>query len=50
MKHFRGSYVINDEYILAPIYNSLSMEHKFNHALFDVKHNAKEERFWANYG
>jgi len=47
MKHFVGGYVINDEYILAPVYNAMKIKHKFNHALFDVKHNAKVERFWT---
>lgn len=47
IKHFRGGYVINDEYILTSIYNKLNMKHKHNHALFDVKHNSKVERFWT---
>jgi len=49
INYFRGSYVINDEYILAPIYNALSLNKREAHCLeriFDVNHNVKEERFW----
>jgi hypothetical protein len=55
--HFRGSYVISDEYILAPIYNALKLNKRHCHCLqmpfdnpsasiFDVRHNAIYERFW----
>jgi hypothetical protein len=49
MHHFQGSYVYNDEYILAPIYNVFGLNKKHSHAssgLFDVRHNQVEERFW----
>lgn len=49
MKHFRGSYVYNDEYILAPIYNMFGLNKRYSHAtyrIFNVNHNAKVERFW----
>ena len=45
---FQGSYAVNNEYILAPIYNALSMvdpEHDVVN-LFHAKHNPEEERFW----
>jgi len=46
---FGGWYAINDEYILAPIYNALHIkgpkdDNYIN--LFKVKHNPSEERFW----
>lgn len=58
--HFKGSCVINDEYILAPIYNALNLNKRHCHCLqvpldkpsasiFDVRHNAIYERFWR-YG
>lgn len=51
IRHFIGSYVINDEYILGPICNALKITHPEiidNHiGLFKVLHNAKEERFWS---
>lgn len=50
---FRGTYVINDEYILAPIYNALNLNKRSVHCterIFDVKHNVKEERFWRTGG
>jgi hypothetical protein len=45
---FEGSYVINDEYILAPLYNTF----KFTISpdifrIFTVKHDQTNERFWA---
>jgi hypothetical protein len=45
---FEGSYVINDEYILAPLYNIF----KFTISpdifrIFTVKHDSENERFWA---
>lgn len=57
MRHFRSSYAINDEYILAPIYNALNLTKKERHtfqvpfdkperSVFDVTHNAIYERFW----
>jgi hypothetical protein len=44
---FEGSYVINDEYILAPLYNIF----KFTISpdifrIFTVKHDSENERFW----
>lgn len=50
IKLFQGGYAVNDEYILAPIYNALGItrDEKFDqHMLFDVRHNQAEERFWA---
>lgn len=49
---YRGSYVINDEYILAPIYNVLGLNKLYSHhsPIFQVKHNVKEERFWITGG
>jgi hypothetical protein len=51
INNFIGSYVINDEYILGPICNALKIVHPEiidrHVALFNVKHNAKEERFWS---
>jgi len=46
---FRGHYVINDEYILAPIYNALNLSKRDVHCtsrMFEVRHNALYERFW----
>tara|TARA_R110002167_G_scaffold220144_4_gene424718 strand:+ start:19198 stop:20073 length:876 start_codon:yes stop_codon:yes gene_type:complete len=52
---FKGSYVINDEYILAPIYRMFKLNNKHchscsSHRLFEVKHNVKKERFWKTLG
>jgi len=52
-KRYRGSYVINDEYILAPIYNVLGLNkgrHSHNSRIFQVKHNIGEERYWSTGG
>ena len=49
IKGFGGWYAINDEYILAPIYNALSIKgcnHDNFYNLFHPKHNPEEERFW----
>jgi hypothetical protein len=49
IKDFGGWYAVNDEYILAPIYNALKIEGPRNDnyvALFDVQHNPAKERFW----
>jgi hypothetical protein len=49
IKYFNGWYAVNDEYILAPIYNALGIkgpDHDNYHDLFVVKHNPVEERFW----
>lgn len=50
---YRGSYAINSESILAPIYDVMNIQEgysktnlKFWRRLFKVKHNKKEERFW----
>jgi hypothetical protein len=44
---FKGSYVINDEYILAPIYDVLNMTRVHDiYSLFNVQHDMKNERFW----
>lgn len=54
INHFKGAYVINDEYILAPIYRMFGLNNKYSHAgnhrLFEVKHNIKKERFWRTLG
>jgi len=53
---YRGSYVINDEYILAPIYNSLNLSknrdtnHGMKYGFFDVVHNVGKERYWRTNG
>jgi hypothetical protein len=49
IKDFGGWYAVNDEYILAPIYNALNIKNSKNddyHNLFNAKHNPAEERFW----
>ncbi len=49
MHHFTGHYVINDEYILAPIYNVLNLNKRENHStsrIFNVKHDPYNERYW----
>lgn len=49
IKDFGGWYAVNDEYILAPIYNALNIKgpsHDNYIHLFNVKHNPAEERFW----
>ena len=49
VKDFGGWYAVNDEYILAPIYNALGFKAPENdnyHSLFLAKHNPQEERFW----
>ena len=48
MHLFQGSYAVNNEFILAPIYNALSMvgpEHDVSN-LFHAKHDPEKERFW----
>lgn len=47
INQYKGSYVIHDEYILAPIYNLLDINLKNISNLFDVKHNKEVERFWV---
>jgi len=47
---FRGSYVYNDEYILAPLYNAFKMNLEYTHSqpsIYNVNHNQKYERFWS---
>ena len=49
IKDFGGWYAVNDEYILAPIYDALNISSPINDdyiTLFNVKHNPAEERFW----
>lgn len=50
IKYFGGWYAVNDEYILAPIYNALGMkgpsDFGLSVGLFRVNHNPEEERFW----
>jgi len=47
IKHYQGSYAVNNEYILAPIYNAIGIKPgKTYGGLFTAKHNPKEERFW----
>jgi len=49
MVNFKGSYVYNDEYILAPLYNIFGLNKQYQHCsgLFEVNHNQVEERFWS---
>lgn len=50
IKDFAGSYAVNDEYILAPIYNALGIkEPKTDNyqSLFVPNHNPQVERFWS---
>lgn len=51
MKHHIGSYVTHDEFILAPIYNCIGIDRpaddSIKNRIFNVKHNATEERFWT---
>ena len=49
MKHFIGSYVYHDEYILAPVYNVFGLNRREVHCtsrMFNVNHNQLHERFW----
>lgn len=49
---FKGHYVVNDEYILAPIYNVLNLSKRPQHSgsgVFNVNHNQLQERYWR-YG
>jgi len=49
IKRFAGTYVYNDEYILAPIYNIFGLNKREVHCtsrMFSVKHNQIKERFW----
>lgn len=53
IKHYRSSYVINDEYILAPIYNVLGLnKRRYSHVsrIFQVKHAIGTERYWSTGG
>lgn len=59
MKFFYGAYVRNDEYIMAPIYNSLGItQNKFHHyrcdilckGLFTVRHSQLTERYFKSSG
>jgi hypothetical protein len=45
---FWGSYAINNEYILAPIYNALGIKGpvKDTYGLFSAEHKPEVERFW----
>jgi hypothetical protein len=50
MHHYKGSYVYNDEYILAPLYNVFNLNKKYLHSIpkiYDVNHNQIQERFWS---
>jgi hypothetical protein len=47
INQYNGSYVVHDEYILAPIYNLLDINFRNISNLFDVKHNKEVERFWV---
>lgn len=45
---FEGSYVIHDEYILAPIYNAFKLTPKHDlYKIFTVNHDQINERFWT---
>jgi len=49
IKSYFQSYVVMDVNILAPIYNAFNLKRAESPCLlFDVKHNSKEERFWAS--
>jgi len=49
--YYVGWVAINDEYIMAPIYDVMGIKgvenQGLNSQLFDVRHNPQEERFWA---
>ncbi len=48
-KSYEGSYAINDEFILAPIYNvlGLNLNHQqAGYSIFTVDHDPLRERFW----
>lgn len=51
IKKFQGSYAVNNEYILGPIYNALKIKgppnFTTNRSVLSVIHNKKKERFWA---
>ena len=53
---YEGTYVINDEFILAPIYNSLNLNKNrdenpgMKYGFFDVKHEVGKERYWRTNG
>jgi len=50
---FHSSYVINDEYILAPIYKmfGLNLQHQqAGYPIFEVNHNILKERYWRTSG
>lgn len=51
IKKFQGSYAVNNEYILGPIYNALGIigppKFSINRSILSVHHNQKVERFWA---
>lgn len=51
IKRFQGPYAVNNEYILGPIYDVLGIKgpptHHICRSFMTVKHNQKEERFWA---
>jgi len=52
IKHFAGGYAVNNEYILAPIYNAIGirgLKSDIGLGLFDARHNPAVERFWCNY-
>jgi hypothetical protein len=46
INQYKGSYVIHDEFILAPIYNLLNVNFNNKTDLFEVNHNKEVERFW----
>lgn len=54
INRFKGSYNVNDEYILAPIYDMFKLNWYSRHAgypIFEVNHDIGKERFWmaGNY-
>lgn len=45
---YNGWVMINDEFILAQVYNLLGIEgSRHNPTVFNIKHDAPKERFWA---
>lgn len=50
---YSGAYNINDEYILAPIYNMFGLNLQHEHAVYPIFvpfHDVKKERFWRTLG
>lgn len=53
INYYKGGYVVNDEYILAPIYNMFKLNLQHGHAIYPIFvpfHNVGKERFWRTLG